>query len=92
MKAHLFICTAAPDKEGKCGHKGSEELRLALKERCSKEEWAKDVRINSSGCLGHCKLGITTVMYPQSEWNFEIKKDQIDLLFESVKSHVETNK
>lgn len=86
FKAHLFICTNKPDKEGKCGSKGSEKLRDELKARC-KEAFGKtgEYRVNSSGCLGHCERGITAVIYPQGKWFFELTTDDGDLLFEEFK-------
>lgn len=85
MKAHLFICTNKPDKEGKCGAKGSEELRSELKQRC-KEAFGKNesLRINSSGCLGFCERGITAVLYPEGKWFFDLSKKDGDQLFDEV--------
>ena len=85
MKAHLFVCTNKPDKEGKCGSKGSEELRSLLKQRC-KETFGKtsDLRINSSGCLGFCERGIPAVLYPEGKWFYELSKDDGDVLFNEV--------
>lgn len=83
-KAHLFVCTNAPDKEGKCGHKNSENMRRSLKERCAKE-FGKDVRVNMSGCLGFCEKGIAAVIYPQEQWFFNLTTQDEDLLFNAVK-------
>lgn len=85
MKAHLFICTNRPDIEGKCGSKGSEDLRSELKHRC-KEVFGKsdDLRINSSGCLGFCERGITAVLYPQGKWFHELTQKDGDLLIDEV--------
>ncbi len=92
-KRHLFICTAAPEKEGKCGHKGSEALRKNLKDLCSKEPWGKEVRINSAGCLGHCEKGISTVLYPEGNWRFQVNSGDLHDLFQWVKTSTEeTNK
>jgi (2Fe-2S) ferredoxin len=88
-KAHLFICTAAPDKPGKCGNKGSDELRTALKKACQKESWSSDVRINSSGCLDYCENGIAAVLYPEGEWFLNQTKDDFDRLFSAVKDKVQ---
>ena len=82
-KTHLFICTNGPDKEGRCGSKGSEDLRKNLKDRC-KQAFGKDVRINSSGCLGHCEQGIAAVLYPKGQWFFDLSKKEDDLLFKAV--------
>lgn len=81
FKAHLFICTNSPDRPGKCGHKGSEELRQALK---TEFKGRADVRINASGCLGFCERGIAAVMYPQATWWTELTKDSQGLLSAEV--------
>ncbi|PIS10836.1 MAG: 2Fe-2S ferredoxin [Bdellovibrio sp. CG10_big_fil_rev_8_21_14_0_10_47_8] len=86
-KQHLFICTNSPDREGKCGSKGSEELRLALKQRCGKE-FGKDVRVNASGCLGHCERGIAAVLYPQGEWFLDLAKEDQEVLFRAVQEKI----
>ena len=85
MKAHLFVCTNKPDKPGKCGNKGSEDLRAELKQRC-KDAFGKneELRINSSGCLGFCERGITAVLYPEGKWFVELSSKDRDRLFEEV--------
>lgn len=93
FKAHLFVCTNSPEKSDRCGSKNAEDLRKRLKKRCGKE-WGKAVRINSSGCLGHCEEGIACVLYPQNQWFLNVsdrEKDE-ELLFEAVKNAVEKNK
>jgi predicted metal-binding protein len=85
-KTHVFICTAAPDKPGKCGNKGSEGLRKNLKERCQNEDWGNSVRINSAGCLGHCEKGISTVIYPEGLWDFHQTPESENSLFEKIKA------
>ena len=82
-KTHVFICTNAPDREGKCGNKGSEELRRGLKDIC-KEKYGKQVRINSSGCLGFCEKGIAAVIYPEGKWHFDLDKRDEKLLLNDV--------
>ena len=90
-KTHLFVCTNSHDKEGKCGSKGSENLRKFLKESC-KQEFGKDVRVNSSGCLGYCEHGIAAVVYPQGEWLLDLKEKDHDLVLEAVRRHQKNSK
>jgi (2Fe-2S) ferredoxin len=92
LKAHLFICTNSPDKVGRCGNKNSEQMRRSLKERCQAEAWGKNVRINSSGCLGQCEQGIAAVIYPQETWFLNLKDSDENFLFQAVKEAVEKNK
>lgn len=88
---HLFICTNSPDKPGKCGSKGSEELRRNLKERCN-NEFGKQVRVNASGCLGHCEHGIAAVLYKNkvghqgSEWFLDLTKEDSEILYAAIKA------
>jgi (2Fe-2S) ferredoxin len=56
------------------------------------EPWSKEVRVNASGCLGHCERGISAVLYPQGEWFFDLTDSSTDLLFAAVKAAVEKSK
>ncbi len=70
LDAHLFICTNVKANGECCGAKGAAELRDALK-RLSKDPskgWGRRVRVNNSGCLGHCEEGIVAVLYPDGRW------------------------
>ncbi len=78
FNCHLFICTNGIDREGKCGHKGSEELRQKIKNEFAVESKDKKVRVNASGCLGFCEQGIAAVIYPQGEWFLELKNSDDD--------------
>jgi len=86
-KAHLFVCTNSPDKPGKCGSKGSEEIRMKLKEAC-RNEFGKTVRVSSSGCMGYCERGIAAVIYPQNEWMLDLTKDDSAKVLEKVQEAV----
>lgn len=89
-KAHLFICTNSSDIASKCGNKGAEKLHKALKEKCAKaflnEPWAKDVRINKSGCLNQCEKGIAAVLYPQNQWFLNKTEHDTEELFKAVET------
>lgn len=87
FKAHLFICTNSPEKSSKCGSKNSEELRRRLKKRAN-ERWGKSVRVNASGCLGHCENGIACVLYPKNKWFLDIREKDEDKLFEALEKAV----
>lgn len=83
-KAHLFICTASPDKPGKCGSKGSMDLRTKLKTACAQKSFADQVRINTSGCLDQCEHGIAAVLYPEGKWFLNQTSDSFEFLMEQV--------
>lgn len=91
FKAHLFICTndRGPNaKRESCAHKGSNELRDAVKLAC-KNRGLQGVRINSSGCLDQCEKGIAAVVYPKTEWMFDLKKDEVEKLVSAVEKALE---
>ncbi|MEW6056294.1 MAG: (2Fe-2S) ferredoxin domain-containing protein [Bdellovibrionota bacterium] len=95
LDAHLFICTNKKEKGECCALKGSEALRDELKKRSKDPSrgWAGKVRVNASGCLGHCKEGITAVLYPEGKWFTHLTVDSADELERSVVAALEnTNK
>jgi (2Fe-2S) ferredoxin len=92
FKTHVFICTnGCPDQIGKCNSKGAERLYSEVKEACRK--LGQEVRVNKSGCLGHCELGIACVIYPNSEWHLELKSESTqDLVKVIERVHTENSK
>lgn len=89
-KTHLFICTNSPDKPGKCGHKNSEALRREVKDAC--KQFGKDVRVNSSGCLGPCERGINAVIYPEGKWLQDLTDKDADVIVEAIRQSLESKK
>ena len=87
-KSHLFVCTNSPDREGKCGSKGAEKLRMEMKEKC-REAFGKDVRVSGSGCLGYCEQGIAAVIYPKTDWHLNLQNTDGEELFAAVKKSLE---
>jgi len=86
---HLFVCTNDRKTGASCGAKGGGSLREAVKNKCRDfgENPQHRIRVNASGCLGHCEKGIVAVSYPQGQWHFELENDAkaVDQLTESVR-------
>lgn len=65
---YLFVCTnrREPDHDkGCCFEKGSEEIRLALKEQLAARGLAKvNARACSSSCLDQCSSGVCVLVEP----------------------------
>ena len=65
---YLFVCTnrREPDHEkGCCSEKGSEAVRLALKEQLAARGLAKvNARVCSSSCLDQCSSGVCVLVEP----------------------------
>lgn len=90
LEAHLFICTNQKGAGENCGSKDSQKLRDGLKNWAKEThpEWKGRVRVNSSGCLGHCKRGITAVLYPEARWFTQLKQDDHALLAQALTDSV----
>ena len=70
-RRHVFVCLnerAADHPRGCCKQRGSEEVFKALKEGAAKAGLEDDVRINRAGCMEHCELGPSVVVYPEAVW------------------------
>jgi (2Fe-2S) ferredoxin len=65
---YLFVCTNRRPEEsekGSCAAKGSEEIRLALKEQLSARGLARlKARACASSCLDQCSSGICILVEP----------------------------
>ena len=65
---YLFVCTNrrdASNEKGSCAEKGSEAVRLALKEELAARGLAKvQARACSSSCLDQCSSGICILVEP----------------------------
>ena len=69
-RRHVFVCLNERDPShprGCCKQRGSEQIFKVLKEGVAKAGLT-DVRINRSGCLEHCELGPSVVVYPEAVW------------------------
>ncbi|HEY3073682.1 MAG TPA: (2Fe-2S) ferredoxin domain-containing protein [Burkholderiales bacterium] len=70
-RRHVFVCLNerdASDPRGCCKQRGSEQIFRALKEGAAKAGLKGDTRINRAGCLDHCELGPSVVVYPEAVW------------------------
>ena len=67
-KRYLFVCTnrrADGDPKGSCAFRGSEEVRLALKELINARGLGKvEARICAASCLDQCSTGVTILVEP----------------------------
>jgi (2Fe-2S) ferredoxin len=71
FKHHIFICMnerTAEDPRGSCTAKGSETVHDAFKTEVKKRGLKSSVRANRAGCLDHCAMGPSVVIYPQGVW------------------------
>jgi (2Fe-2S) ferredoxin len=65
---YLFVCTnrrTDEDAKGSCSARGSEEIRVALKEQVKARGLAKAAaRICKSSCLDQCSSGVCILVEP----------------------------
>jgi (2Fe-2S) ferredoxin len=71
FKRHIFICTnqrSLDDPRGSCSKLGSEALHAHFKQEAKRLNLKGVVRTNKAGCLDHCALGPSVVIYPEGVW------------------------
>ncbi len=75
FKRHIFVCTnqrSAEDPRGSCAKLGSEALHAHFKQEAKRLNLKGVVRANKAGCLDHCSLGPSVVVYPEGVW-YQVK-------------------
>ena len=68
FQRHIFICTnqrPKDDPRGCCANLGSEKLHAHFKSETKRLNLKGVVRANKAGCLDHCDLGASVVVYPE---------------------------
>ena len=71
FQRHIFICTNERDPgdaRGCCKAKGSLEVAEAFKKKLHVAGLKRIVRANKAGCLDHCEMGPSVVIYPEGVW------------------------
>lgn len=80
FQKHIFVCINERPKDhpkGCCLHKGSAEIRDALKEELKKLGLSSIVRTNNAGCLDACEYGPSIVIYPEGVWYGGVQKEDV---------------
>ena len=86
FQRHIFICTnqrPKDDPRGCCANLGSEKLHAHFKSETKRLNLKGVVRANKSGCLDHCDLGPSVVVYPEGVWYTYIDELDVDEIIES---------
>lgn len=89
---HIFICEnrrADEDPKGCCTRKNSLEIKQLFKKRIAELGLSKEIRVNSSGCLGACEFGPAIVVYPEQIWYGGVCTNDVE---EIIESHILKNK
>lgn len=85
---YLFVCTnrREPDHEkGCCSEKGSEEIRLALKEQLAARGLAKvNARACSSSCLDQCSSGVCVLVEPDHFFYGHVTLADVPAIIEGI--------
>ena len=85
---YLFVCTNRRDashQKGSCAEKGSEAVRLALKEALAARGLAKvEARACSSSCLDQCSSGICILVEPDHFFYGRVKLEDVPEIVEGI--------
>src|SRR5437870_355462 len=65
---HFAVERALAQRDALVRARGLEAVFKALKEGAAKAGLKDDVRINRAGCMEHCELGPSVVVYPEAVW------------------------
>ena len=88
FEQHIFVCTQCQYvcSNGKaCGPDIAPAFRKSLKSKVKTQFPEKNIRVNSSGCLGQCEQGISAVIYPQGEWELNLRPGEEERLIQHIK-------
>jgi (2Fe-2S) ferredoxin len=87
---YLFVCTnrrEADNEKGSCAEKGSEAVRLALKEELAARGLAKvKARACSSSCLDQCSSGTCILVEPDHFFYGRVKLEDVPEIVEGIAS------
>ncbi|MEO8359302.1 MAG: (2Fe-2S) ferredoxin domain-containing protein [Vicinamibacteria bacterium] len=82
---HLLICTNDRGKDhprGSCAEKGSETYIGVMKDLLRKNNLRDTVLVSRTGCLKHCSLGPTAVVYPDNVWYGGVQQKDLEEICE----------
>ena len=85
FQAHVFVCcNRRPDRHirGSYTTAGSEALRDYMK-ACAKKLGLVSMRVNGTGCLDRCELGLCIVIDPEGVWYRVRTRADIDRVLET---------
>ena len=84
FERHVFVCVNQRDPsnaKGCCHSLGAKQVQSRLKKLAHGAGLRGRVRINAAGCLDHCELGISIVVYPEAVWYGHVTLGDVDELF-----------
>jgi len=70
-KRHFFVCVneRAPGAALPCcAHRGGWAVYEALLNAVAQSGLSREVWVTRTGCLVHCNMGVTAVLYPEGIW------------------------
>jgi (2Fe-2S) ferredoxin len=83
FRKHVFVCTNRnPEKPGRCGDKGSEEVLKALREAVL-ARGLLDVKVTPSGCINEHPNGPMVMVYPDGVWYAHVELKDVDEIVEA---------
>ena len=85
---HMFICAHERPEDAPrecCAAKNSLSLMKNIK-KAAKAEGIENIRVQKSGCLSQCELGITCVVYPEGVWYSLTGEENVSDLLEHLRS------
>src|ERR1041385_5882498 len=87
-RRYLFVCTnrrADDDPKGSCAVRGSEEIRVALKEQLKTRGLARlGARACKSSCLDQCSSGVCVLVEPDHFFYGHVSLEDVPEIVEAL--------
>lgn len=83
---HLLICSnhrGPGHPRGSCGEKGSERFVGIMKDLIRERGLKEQLMVSRTGCLKHCSLGVTAVVYPDNVWYQGVSEGDLEEICET---------
>ncbi len=88
FERHRFICyhERGPDAIRQCCDNKNSLAHMKAIKSAAKAEGIPNIRVQKSGCLSQCELGISCVVYPEGVWYRLTGMDNVPDLLEHLRS------
>lgn len=84
---HIFVCTSsriAGQQVGFCKNNGGLEIISNFLEEIEDRDLEGRYMVTNTGCLGICEKGPVVIIYPDNEWYFSVKPDDVEDIMDFI--------
>ena len=90
-RKHVFVCVQGRPSghpRGSCQEQGCAQVWQAFSDAfTTRNLWAADLRLTSTGCLGPCQLGPSVLVYPEGILYSRVRAEDVDAIIDEHLMH-----